>query len=382
MNNYNLKLSESNSITISIIRIITTQLIALTHGLENIGAIDFANPIGISSLNFLMLISGLLISYSTFSNMKKPNYDFKKFFLKRFSRIYTVLFAIFPIIILLDWINHYKFFNHIPTFIINIFLLNDSALGYPFYGFNRHLWIFPLFWWQYLFFAWFVLGKRTTGKKSIFFAILLFFTSIIIIILLGICTERKIMYLIIWYIGVSFSYFVNKLNHYIKRKSIENNIKNEQKEAQLKRKIKSISILLCILFFILAILRAQTNISHDAYELLYNLCLAAGVLFFLVFAQFSKFKFPKKFKKGINFLASYSLTMFLFHMCLYNLVLKFGGDLILFIFMHIIANLLSLAIASLTERRSKKVYSFLFKKFNLDANVKKKKKKTISNKIY
>jgi len=368
MKNYTFQLSESNSVNINIIRIITIQIIAVSHGLENIGAIDFANSIGVFCLNFLMLISGFLIAHSIYISMNDKKLDFKKFLIRRFSRIYPVVLTVYTLIVFVDWINHYKFLHHIVEFFINILLLNDSVLGYKFYGYNRHLWIFPLFWWQYLFFGWLIVGSRTTKKKYIYYILLGFFALFIFLIIFGMCSERKINFLIIWFLGASFASLMDKLNKFIKKniKNMDNKNGKTQSSIKLLRKVRYFSLILGLGCFALALIREQFNKNHTAYELIYNLFLAGGILFLFIFAQYSNFKYPKKVKKIINYLASYTLTMFLFHMCLYNLFLGYGDDFILFVYIHIITNILSFIIAYFTERKTPQLNRYLIKKFNLE----------------
>ncbi|TXT65971.1 MAG: membrane protein of unknown function [Promethearchaeota archaeon] len=376
MKYYSFKLSETNSVNINIIRIIAIQIIAITHGLENIGAIHYANSIGVFCLNFLMLISGVLVSHSVFKSMNDKTYNFKKFFIKRFSRIYPVVLTVYSLIALVDWINGYNLFDHMIEFLVNLFLLNDSALPYKFYGYNRHLWIFPLFWWQYLLLGWLLLGFRTVKKKYVYFLALGFFAFMIGLMLLGMYFKRKANYLIIWFVGVIFTYLLNKFNQFIRNKTVKEEDLNRKKSSKkiISYKIRIISVILAIFCFFLAILRSELNENHTPYELVYNLFLAGSILFLFIFVQYGNFKYPQKFIKIVNFLSSYSLTMFLFHMCLYNLVLDYRDHINLFIYMHIIANLLSFSIASFTERKTPEIYSFFLKEFDLEQNSKKIKK--------
>jgi peptidoglycan/LPS O-acetylase OafA/YrhL len=269
--------------------------------------------------------------------------------------------------VIIDVVNNYGFFNHIKEFIISILLLNDSALNIPFYGYNRHLWAIPLFWWQYLFFGWLLLGKRTTKKKFIYYIILAIFTLIMGIIFFRNRMEIKIYYIIIWYLGASFAFLMGKLNNYFQKNLKQNEYKSQGNEFQLKIKIKYLSLLISLFLFILAIFKASTfKKFHDAYDLLYNVLLACSVLFFLAYIQYTSFKYPKKIKKIIDFLASYMFTLFLFHVSFFNLLLKYNHEITFFIFIHIIANILSIIIASFTEMRHREINKFLLKKLKLD----------------
>ncbi|TXT65969.1 MAG: membrane protein of unknown function [Promethearchaeota archaeon] len=360
------KISESNSTNVNIIRFLSIQIIAISHGLENIGAIGLSNIYGVSAFDLLILISGMLIAYSVFNNMQNERFEFKRYLVSRFSRIYIPVILTYTIMVIVDWINGYNLLHHFTTFVINIALLNDSALNYPYYGFNRHLWAMPFFWWQYLFFGWLLLGTRTTNKKYVYYLVLAFLAFIMGLILFGERMTMKSYYMIIWYMGAIFTFLLVKLKKYIEQKSTLKGEINPQIERKLIKRIKIISIIMALLFFTFAILRSTTfKQYHDTYDLIYNVSLALSVVFFFTFMQYSRFKYPKSIKKAINFLSSYSLTMFLFHMYFYNLVLRGSVDVVFFIFVHIIANLISIGIASFSEMKYTKIRRYLLKKFNL-----------------
>jgi peptidoglycan/LPS O-acetylase OafA/YrhL len=118
MNNYSFTLSETNSININIIRIFSIQIIALSHGLENIGVIGLSNIVGVSGFDLLMLISGLLIAYSILRNMNNPYYDFKKYLVSRFSRIYISILTIYPIIVIIVRIEIYILENRLTKYFL------------------------------------------------------------------------------------------------------------------------------------------------------------------------------------------------------------------------------------------------------------------------
>ncbi len=360
--------SDCLSNNINIIRILTIQIIVISHGLENIHAIGIANPIGVACFNLLMLISGLLISYSTLTKKKEESYDFRKFYIRRFSRIYPVFITVLIIIVFLDGLNKYNFFHHFDTFVATILLLNNSALGISYYGANRHLWILPLLWWLTLLFGWLLIGFRNTKKKYIYFIVLGFF-SIIVIINLYTCFRTfslaRLYYLIVWFIGASFPLLISYVNNYIERKSIKDG-GNEKVNNNLEKKFKYGFLCLSIIFFILS-----SFYLNNPYGLIFNLLFANFIIFLLAFSQFIHFTYPKKVKKVINSLASYSFTFFLFHLTLFNLFLSSSQGYSDFIFFYIIANVLSFSIALLTEMRAPQINKYLLKKFNLDTKVKK-----------
>lgn len=363
---YSLKLSDCASTHINILRVFSIQTIAFCHGLENIAAIPFDNPVGVSGFTFLMLISGLLIANSVLKNRNDENYDFKRYFLRRFARIYPVLSIGFIIIILFEWLNGYSFLKNIDTFFMNILLLNNSALGYDWYGMNRHLWFLPLFWYMYLTFGWLLLGKRTVKNKVFFAVMLTFFLFIIFLILFGTQTTKKINYLVIWVVSACFIIVMDTINKYIKNKSMEDGESNKKKEHQLQRKIKYLSLSLSILFFALALSRGFYFNYENPYELVYNLFLTISVLFFLLFSQHVHFQYNKKVKKAIEFLANYSFSLFLIHFTFFNLLLEPYDSIFYYFYIYFIVNCISLGIAYFTEFRFINMYRSLLKVFHLE----------------
>ncbi len=364
-------LSKANSTNVNIIRGLSIQIIAISHGLEKIGLIGPGNIIGVTSFDFLILMSGMLIAYSIFKNMNNKNYDFKEYLVSRFSRIYISVLTVYTILIFIEWINNYNFLNHISTFFMNILLLNGSIIYFWPYGHSHHLWAIPFFWWQYLFFGWLLLGTRTTKKKYLYYIILAFLSFMMYLILFGWRDEAKIVYLVIWYLGANLTFLMARLYKKIKDKSTINGVLNEEKRIQLEKKVKYISLIMSILFFSLAIIRSITFKSFlDHYELYYNVLMACSISFLLLFTQYSKFNYPQKFRKVINFLASYSFTLFLIHISLYYLFFNISTDLGFFIMVYIIINIISIIIAYFTEMRYHKFRSYLMKKFKLDSKPK------------
>ena len=357
------QISDNLSTNLNIFRIYAIQVIAISHGLENLGIIEFGNPVGVPCLNILMLLSGLLISYSIFIKMNDKNYDFKKFFIRRFSRIYPVLITVYILIIFIDGLSSYNFFHHIGNFIFSLLLLNNSALGYSFYGSNRHLWILPLFWWLYLFFGWFFLGLRTIKNKYLYLLILGFLSFIIGLICLGDFTKWKLIFMSVWFIGSCFPLIISQLNKYIKKKSISDGKIGNKNTKSIRNRIKYVFLVNSVIFFILSLIRGYYFRYRGPYDFLYNVLLACSILFFFVFSQYFELKYPKKVRKIINFIASYSFTMFLFHMSLFNLFLSPSNEIATFVFFDIIANIFSIGIACVTEMQYNKINRFLLKKF-------------------
>ena len=370
---YNFQFSETNSTNFDLIRGIAAQLIALTHAREAFITLKIKNTLGATSLGLLFLISGILISFSTFGRMSKKKFEFKRFFIRRFSRIYPPLVVSLLLVLLIDGYLIFIVYDGEPniaysirSFLLSLFLLNDSAIGITGFGSLRPLWALPLFWWLYMVFGWVVLGKRTTQNRYLYYSFSLIFIVILIIICMGFHRTVKIGYIIIWFAGIIFSYLINILNMYVQKNYNNKNISIDINN-HLKRKIKIISLSLSIILFFLAIIR---YISYgNQFGLFYYLLLSGSFCFFFVFSQYSSFIYPKKIKKIINFLASYSFTLYLLNYTIFGFYMRFKTSMnnyILFIITYIITNIICILIASFSEMQTSRISRYLLKKLNLE----------------
>jgi peptidoglycan/LPS O-acetylase OafA/YrhL len=242
--NYTFKYSGNNSTNFNLIRGVAAQLIAFTHAREAFITLEIKNTLGAASLGLLFLISGILISYSTFRRMNNEKFEFKRFFIRRFSRIYPPLIIILILVLLIDGYLIFIVYEAEPnevysisSFLISLILLNDSAISITGFSSIRPLWALPLFWYLFLFFGWLILGWRTFQKKSLYWIVLGIISYLLIIVCLGFHSVVKIGYVIIWFTGVLFSYLINKMNLIVNKK-IEKEEKKDLAEKKLKRKIK------------------------------------------------------------------------------------------------------------------------------------------------
>jgi len=381
-NNYNFQFSETASVNLYIIRILSAELIAITHGIQGIELYKLGDYIGSSALMFFFLISGLLVSYSTFGKMRKKNYDFKKYFLRRFSRIYPNLIVVLILILIIDtlwftFMGGIDLFNACNswTFIFTLLFLNDSAIGYTSFCSARQLWALPPIWWLYMFFGWLILGQRTVKKKYVYYILLVIFSFMLILVIMGYHSWNKIQFSLMWFLGVLFSYFINRMDSYIKNKSQKLGENREKDINSLKRKIIIFSIANALILFILAMIRLYFH--HDPLDTLYYFLLIGMVFHIIVFSQYTRLRYPEKVKKGIIFMANYSLTLYLLHFSIYNLLMdflkKYLNYILVFLIMFILVNVISLVVAYFTEMKSDKVYYYLLKKFNLNELAQKRK---------
>jgi peptidoglycan/LPS O-acetylase OafA/YrhL len=371
---YNFKFSEAASLHLNIIRIIAAHLVVIGHGIMAKISQLKGGILGAPGLGVFFALSGVLISYSTQRRMSEEKYEFKRFLIKRFSRIYPALLLSLIIMAIVDWFFYnspgtYDILNsyNIPTFLWNLLILQESMIGPTCFGTSRQLWPFPLFWWTYLFFGWLLLGFRNTKNKLIYSIILAFFTFILIFICLGPWTSNKVEYLSLWFLGALFSFGLNKLDFYIKKKESEEKDKKKVVISLLKTKIKYSALVLSIILYILSAIRILTH--HDPYGLLMLLLLNFSLFFFIIFSQYIQINIPENIKKRVNFVSSYTYSLFLIQYSagyiLSFLKIKFN-PIFSILLLYLLSNLLAIGIAFFTEMRASKIENYLLKKFNLD----------------
>jgi len=390
MRDYTFRFSETSSNTLNLIRVVAIHNIVIVHGMAMTQinrSINFG-LIGSLTFPFLFLISGFLISHSVFSKMEQKSYDFRKFFINRVSRIIPPLFVGLTLTALIDgmWgismgIEIPSETYNIPTFFLNILLLNNSAFGVPSFGSSFQLWTLPMFFWAYLFFGWILLGLKSTKKRYFYFILLGFFTFMMIMIYCGPwyrgSFKGDISLFFTWICGVFFSILMNQMNYSVQKKKNPSNIEvnninshNNLLRDQFNNKkllpiIKSKLFLWGSLFFISFFLIGPI---FDIQLVEYILLLISAFFCLLIYTQYTSYSYPKRFKKILSFMASYSYSIYIIHYSIFNFLSLFFGDvnnILLFLLGYIICNLLSIGIASITERRYHTISAFLLKKLNL-----------------
>jgi len=369
MDNYDFHFSDTSSINIDLIRAVSAQLITISHGLEGyLSVYTFHSP-GASGLSFLFLISGILISHSVLRRRKDESYGFEEFFINRFSRIYSSYLLILVLVIFIDG-YHFLIITenppinyNIPTFLCNLLLLNDSALGCPFFGTSGQFWTLPLFWWIYMIFGWAVLGKKTTDKNFVYIIIFSLFSFLFLIVVFGYHFQKKITCIIIWILGAVYLLCLNKLNNYFQK--VRNDINKKANTDILKKRISLICLFFSLVLFILAIIRL--NDHQNAFAIDYSVLLGSSFCLFLTFSEFSKFKYPKIIKKIIRFMASYSFTLYLLHAAVfsfYKIFINEMNNFLLFLLVYFVINIISIFIASFSEMQTSTIKNW-FRKKNL-----------------
>ncbi|TXT53164.1 MAG: putative Acyltransferase 3 [Promethearchaeota archaeon] len=373
MSQFEFRFSEAASFHLSIIRIIAAHLVVIGHGVMGRISQLKGGMLGAPGLGVFFALSGILISYSTLHRMNDKKYEFKRFYIKRFARIYPALFVSLIIMAIVDWflfnspgttdiLNSYN----IPTFLWNLLILQESWWGPFCFGSSRQLWPFPLFWWTYLFFGWLLLGRRNTKSKALYILGLGLFGGILVFICLGAWTSNKLEYLTLWFLGALFMYVINRLDSWIKKRESDQSASSIAKTTSLKKKIKCGALLISIILYILSAIRLLTQ--RDPYGLIMLLLLNFALFFFIIFSQYIDVEIPEKMKRRANFISSYSYSLFLIQYSaaymLSFLRIEFN-PIFSIVLMYFFSNALGIAIAYFTELRASRIERYILKKLNL-----------------
>jgi peptidoglycan/LPS O-acetylase OafA/YrhL len=374
MINYSYKLSETSSINLYLIRALAAQVVAIGHILDYIFPNNgeeitfFAGP----AVPIFFFISGFLIAHSTFQKInshKYIQYDFKQFFIKRFSRIYPLFLLVpLPWFMYLTLISNFKNLN-ILEFLYHLVLY--ISLLHP------SLWTLNLFWWNYMFFGWLILGKRTVKKRYVYYLILAVVTFLLALAYFGcnpfFCTNL----LLIWFLGVVFCFILNRINEENQDKS---NYPTNLLDFRLLIVIFIFSGLLIwhidwfyagniVIFFspfLYSILLGIHIHENQLYQIFFVIPALFSGIFFIVYTQYKKINYPIRIKKLIKFMARYSFSLYLLHPIIYIILYLLGAyalkSFILFVLFYFSANVISILISYLVEKQSSKIYSFLLKK--------------------
>jgi peptidoglycan/LPS O-acetylase OafA/YrhL len=384
------RFSETTSVNLDLLRIYAFQTVCIGHGLGLVLDLQIAIEIGKTSIIVFFMLSGLLTTFSLFNKKNKENYDFKKYFVNRTSRIYPTLIVSLILVVIIDGI--WATFNeldksiysyNIQSFLSSLFLVNETIFGYPSFGSANPLWTLPMFWWSYLFLGWIILGNKTAKKKSTYFLLLAFFTFMIIATFCGPLYRETMFYnvemLFIWVVGVFVFLFLNRFSRPINqnKQNKQDSSKMQQGSTILVEKTQlnfSKKVLsnpntfggMAGVLFIVAL--CNQLITLDTYNTVHILLVSLSLFFLLIFSQYTNFKFNSKVKKISRFFSGYSFTLYLLHLPVYHFLMPFKDELsgfIVFILGYILSNLLSLVVASFTEKKAGVIERYLLKKLNL-----------------
>lgn len=388
MKDVRLRLSDTSSVVINLLRLYAFQTVCIGHGLGLILDLQIAIEIGKTSVITFFLISGLLTAFSLFNKRYKEDYTFKKYFINRFSRIYPTLAVSLILVIFIDgiWatfgeldrsINSYN----IISFVACLLLINESILGLPSFGSANPLWTLPMFFWSYLFLGWIILGKKSTKKKSHYYFFLLFFTFMMLFTYCGPLYKVDLIYnfimLLVWVCGVFVFTFLDKYHKGGNESKIHNNNfeehsinKMEGKEFSLMKTLFSNPKLYGMLSGVIFIAALFNQIiTLETYNINHVMLVILSVFLLLIFSQYTTFRFNSKVKKVANFMSSYSFTLYILHLPIYHLLMPFRDvvhPFLLFLLGYAISNLVSMFVASFTEKKAYPIEKFLLRTLKMN----------------
>src|SRR5688572_18772079 len=110
------RMSAKTSFTLDLIRWISAQMVLFGHAFSYFPILNFQKTHSFFLIQnvgvvIFFLLSGFLISYSTFAKMASPDYRFRSFFIDRFSRIYTGFLPCIIMVLVIDLMSIYVFKN-------------------------------------------------------------------------------------------------------------------------------------------------------------------------------------------------------------------------------------------------------------------------------
>jgi peptidoglycan/LPS O-acetylase OafA/YrhL len=358
MENYNnFKMSENASVCLDLIRAISAQMVLIGHGISFMGIAMWLHPpnfpwIQEIAVVIFFLLSGLVITYSTFGKLCFAEYNFKQFFLERFSRIYSAYIPIIFIIVILDafylhYLNGIDAYNsyNLRTFILNLFMLQDFPIlkkNITSFGSARPFWTIAVEWWTYMFYGWLILGLRGIKTKIYYYAFLVFLS---IVPLYNCVAGRGDGLCLFWFFGFSIVVLLN---------------------SEVSKNLAKKSLSFFLFFIMLAVIREY--IVRIAYDTIFALFLGGALYFLIIHLNRTRFKFPQVFTKFIRLWADYSLSLYLLHYSVFTILVIFKSTFSpysLFLLGYVISNVSSMTVAYFTEMNHKKLRKYLFNIFRV-----------------
>ena len=302
--------------------------------------------LGHNSVIVFFVLSGFFVGGGMFKEFKENKFSLKKYFIKRFTRLYIVLI---PALILGGLFAYFIFLKmhincntcDIKTFFGNLFYL-ETIYVKPFAN-NEPLWSLAYEAWYYLLFPIII---YLIFSKKIIIKILNFFIFLFLLILLKPNLEI-LLYMLIWLLGV-FVFFYNK-------------------------RILSfrLSIFLFLLVFVLyRVVTIKTSPFYIKQGFVGDFILGISVMLLINSAKYSNLSL--KFFNFNKIMADFSYTLYLVHVPILYFLLTYISKANSFDIYHIsifivIVTLIyfyAYVVAFLTEKHTKKVTKFLLRKFS------------------
>ncbi len=356
---YSYRLSDNSSIALDFIRAVAAQMVVVGHGISFFGIAkvlhepSFPWIQNIAVLIFFIL-SGLLITYSTFRKKRRLQYGFGAFMIERFSRIYSGFLPAIFFVILADILfiqiygnSAYSFPLNLRTLVGNILMLQDyplapSAISVTSFGSARPFWTIAVEWWIYLFFGAFVFCNFSFKGIAKYSSVLL--VAGVVAACNSIQTGRGNGLFLVWLMGASLAFLLTYNDRLSLRKSAA----------------------LAMVFLAAGCVRVLW--IKNAYDLPFALFLAGAIFFLLRALDQSDFSLGARTRKIIRFTADYSFTLYLLHYSVLFFFTPLGKTMnpyVAFALGVLVSNGIAATIAIFTEMKHRHLTSFLLRKFNL-----------------
>ncbi|WP_117001879.1 MULTISPECIES: acyltransferase family protein [Cysteiniphilum] len=357
-----MKLNDTQSYYLDFLRLISAQFVVIGHGLVMFGIVPIGshNYIQQTPVVIFFILSGFLIAYALFN--KEESYNFKVFFIERFSRIYSGLIPCLIFILLIDLLRihvlhlEYPYANYfdVKSFLANLFMLeNYPKTHFQAFGSGRPLWSLAIEWWMYMFFGMLYLSyyKNKISWKGacllMFFAIVPFYN-----LYSSYSNSGKDSFTIIWFAGWIIAFFYSYL------------LKTER--------ISILASSIFLVLFLIAAIRRYSMVPY-VYDTTFVLLVSFAFMFSLLFLSNYQINKPLLGSKKVIFCAGYSYTLYLIHYTILDLIsvlFKLGSiemRWLVFIGAFLVSNLLSAFIAYHTEMKYKNLGRWIKRKLGVIA---------------
>jgi peptidoglycan/LPS O-acetylase OafA/YrhL len=287
------------------------------------------------------IISGFLITHTLVARSENPNYDFSRFFIDRFARIYSGLIPALVFIVVVDAVVIHltedqtiaRYYN-LKTLVANLFMLESyrgfwqELLRWPTFGSASPLWTLAIEWHIYMFVGAVFFMFKTPRARPYLIPLAIFFGQTPAYFLLGALQPD----------GVGsglFSLWLGGSAVYLAARAI-----------CLPRWLAIAMTLLGLAVF-LAITPAHAEYSMTAYPLL-----LAAVFGTIAATQTTRVITSRRLRKTIEFFADYSFSLYLIHhTIMYGMFVVFPErGLWMFSVSVCLSNLVAITLAAIGER--------------------------------
>lgn len=341
-----------------------------TTGLGDLGVIIF------------FILSGFLITYTS---LIKKGYNFKRYFLDRFFRIFVPYIPAVILILIVDtyifnytaardYLEHYNLKDFFATLTmlqqhpVGLFmdkLLGISEFKLATFGSGRPLWTVATEWWLYIMFS-FVLFYKIDTKR--FFLKLLLFLIVSIVPVFNFVAGTGQGLSLVWFImsGIAYWYYKSGQNLADTMKKLL--LSGKREKILLYLLLAGLAVLMGIRFLWISYIETDFIFSRPVFYD-FNLYVLLIIFLSLIFCILSVVNSQKR-NKIILFFADYSYSLYLIHYTLLYFLLsseiiKGNNKITDFIVCYLITNLVAIIFWWMFERNHKHVKRYIINKFGL-----------------